>query len=86
MRIGKVRIADPRPVIPLEHGINGLGELGATRLVDAARIDPDPFEPVFERLSTAVFDLPPPELQTCVVKAAHVREDDLVHDFGVPRM
>jgi hypothetical protein len=50
-------IADLGPLVPAEHGIDGLGQFGAAALVDAARIDPDPFEIVRGRLLAALSDL-----------------------------
>lgn len=41
LRIDQVGIADGRPAIPRVHGVDGLGQLRAARLVDAAGIDPD---------------------------------------------
>ena len=39
---GEVDVADGGVTVPCEHGIDGLGELGAGCLVDAACVDPDP--------------------------------------------
>ena len=39
-------VADRRLCIPLEHRVDGLRELGATRLVDATGVYPDVFKPL----------------------------------------
>ena len=39
--VGGVGVAHRREVVPLVHGIDSLGLLGAARLVDAARVDPN---------------------------------------------
>lgn len=36
----KIRIAHARPAVPFEHGVDGLGKLRRTCLIDAVGIDP----------------------------------------------
>jgi hypothetical protein len=40
--VGKIGVANLSPCIPIEHGVDGLGELGTARLVDATSINPAP--------------------------------------------
>ena len=44
-------------MIPLKHGIDRLGQLGAARLIDAARVNPDILPALTRRQGTASFDL-----------------------------
>ena len=39
--VGEKGIADLRIAIPVEYGVDRLRQLGAARLVDTARVDPD---------------------------------------------
>ena len=52
-----VDVADAGEGVVAEHGVDGLDELGATRLVDAACIRPHPLEPVFIGNAEKVADL-----------------------------
>src|SRR5262249_8258215 len=69
--------------VPLEHGVDGLGKLGAAALVDAARVDPDISIAVATRLGAAVAHLGEaflPADRDAVAPAGfpHVFEEDLV--------
>ena len=41
--IGQMHVANRRPLIPLVHRVDGLRQLRAASLVDAAGVNPDPF-------------------------------------------
>ena len=53
----EVRVADVRARVPREHGVDGLGELGAARAVDAAGVDPEPLVAVRLGEPAALADL-----------------------------
>ena len=44
-------------LVPLVHGVDGFRKLSARRLVDAARVDPDPVEAIAEGLLAAPLNL-----------------------------
>jgi len=53
----KVRIADPRLLIPEVHGVYGLSQFGAAGLVDTTSIDPEIMEVILIRDLSTIFDL-----------------------------
>ena len=44
--VGKESIADLGIAVPIEHRVDGLRQLGAARLVDTGRVDPDVLEAI----------------------------------------
>src|SRR3569833_2581525 len=54
--VGQVGIAYRSLMVPAKHGVDGLGERGARRLVDATGIYPDVVEVVFSSLGAATGD------------------------------
>ena len=52
--VRKERVTDGSFAVPGEHGVDGFGELGAARLVDTARVDPDVAESMSARNGTRI--------------------------------
>ena len=44
--VGKICVTDGSPLVPFEHGVDGLAQFGAACLVYAARIDPGELQPI----------------------------------------
>ena len=55
-KVRKVDVADRSFLIPLEHGVDRLGELSGAFLHDTARIDPEVLETFHSSLSTTATD------------------------------
>ncbi len=58
--VDEVNVTNFSVPIPRKHGIDGLGQLGTARLVDAVRVDPKVFEFVLQRLRAGPADLSKP--------------------------
>ena len=57
LNIKEVGDAVRRALIPTVHGVYRFAQLGRVPLVDAACIEPDPFDAVLQCQSTEVLDL-----------------------------
>lgn len=55
--VDEIDVAYLGTLIPFEHGINCLRQLGATALVDTAGVDPHIIISIVDSLSTATFNL-----------------------------
>src|SRR3569833_1372364 len=82
--VGQVGIAYGSLTVPAKHGVDGLGELGARRLVDATGIYPDVVEVVLSSLgaATGAFLVRSPPLQQPQI-ATHFLESYLLMSPGV---
>src|SRR3569833_3466793 len=81
--VGQVGIAYGSLTVPAKHGVDGLGELGARRLVDATGIYPDVVEVVLSRLGAAAGDflVRSPPLQQPLI-ATHFLDSNLLGGPG----
>lgn len=80
--ICEVDVALVRVTIPLKHGVNGLLELGAARLVDTARVDPEIMQAITLSLFATELNLSVTGF-TSASALSHVFEGDF---FGSPCM
>lgn len=86
LEIREVDVADIGISVPGKHAVDGLGQLGATRLVDATRVDPNVGVASLSRLLAAGHDFLCACLgafSECVATIANVFEENL---FFIPRV
>jgi hypothetical protein len=88
VKVAEIYIAPTGALVPVEHRIDGFGELRATALVDAARIDPDVLITVLNRHATGFYNLLGSFLMFSIFDAAKIREQNFfllpgVRKYGI---